>query len=149
MERMAAYEPEQLGFLGEVSKDERTPARHYGRSRKGRRAVKKQVLVRGRCTSTEALLTLNGIVAGTVVKGSMTKAMYMDYLAFSVVSYASNLISSFLILSPLQLPQCFAFPGLLNVLVMDNAKIHHRQEILDLVAEFGIYTHWFLCCFDC
>jgi transposase len=55
VERMAAYAPEQLGFLDEVSKDERTPARHYGRSRKGRRAVKKQVFVRGRRTSTEAL----------------------------------------------------------------------------------------------
>jgi hypothetical protein len=73
----------------------------------------------------------------------MTKAMYMDYLAFTVVSYASNFISSFIILSPLQLPQCSAFPGPLSVLVMDNATIHHRQEILDLVAEFGMHTHWF------
>jgi len=84
--RMAQYMPEQLGFLDEVSKDERTPGRRYGRSRKGRRAQKKQVFVRGRHVSAEALLTLDGIVAGTVVEGSMTKAMYMEYLALNVVS---------------------------------------------------------------
>jgi hypothetical protein len=44
---MAQYRPEQLGFLDEVSKDERTLARRYGRSAKGRRAVKKGVFVRG------------------------------------------------------------------------------------------------------
>ncbi|KIM72560.1 hypothetical protein PILCRDRAFT_81771 [Piloderma croceum F 1598] len=81
--------------------------------------------------STEALLTLDGIIAGAVVEGSMTKAMYIDYLAFTV------------------LPQYSAFPGLLSVLVMDNVKIHHRQEILNLVAEFGMHMHWFLCCSDC
>jgi len=43
--RMAQYTPEQLGFLDEVSKDERTPGKQYGRSKKGRRAQKKQVFV--------------------------------------------------------------------------------------------------------
>jgi len=83
---MAMYTPEQLGFLDEVSKDKQTPSRRYGRSKKGRRAEKKQVFVRGCRVSTEALLTLDGIVAGMVVEGSMTKAMYMEYLEFNVVS---------------------------------------------------------------
>jgi hypothetical protein len=65
IERMAQYSPEELGFLDEVSKDERSIGRHYGRARKGERAKKKQPFVRGRRTSTEAFLTLDGIVAGT------------------------------------------------------------------------------------
>jgi hypothetical protein len=85
IERIAQYTPEQLGFLDEVSKDERTPSRRYGRARKGRRAQKKQPFVRGRRTSTEGLLTLDGIIAGTVVEGSMTKAMFLEYLEFNVV----------------------------------------------------------------
>jgi transposase len=84
--RMAQYSPEEIGFLDEMSKDERTPGRRYGRSKKGTRAEKKQVFVRGRRTSTEALLTLDGIVAGTVVEGSMTKALFLEYLEFTVVS---------------------------------------------------------------
>jgi hypothetical protein len=37
----------------------------------------------------------------------------------------------------LQLPKCTAYPGPLSVLVMDNAKIHHGAEILELVDRFG------------
>ena len=33
--RMAQYDPEELGFIDEVSKDERTVGRRYGRSRRG------------------------------------------------------------------------------------------------------------------
>ena len=44
---MAKYDPEELGFLDEMSKDERSIGRCYGRSQKNRRAEKKQVFVRG------------------------------------------------------------------------------------------------------
>jgi len=71
--RMAQYKPEELGFLDETSKDEWTTRRIHGWSKKGRHTQKKQVFIRGRRVSTEALLTLNGIVAGTVVEGSMTR----------------------------------------------------------------------------
>ena len=81
---MAKYDLEELD---EMSKDECSIGRHYGRSQKNRHAEKKQVFVRGRRTSTEALLTLDGIVAETVVEGSMTK----EYLKFNVVSHSEFL----------------------------------------------------------
>jgi hypothetical protein len=56
--RIAQYDPSELGFIDETSKDERTPGRRYGRSRTDTRAEKKQVFVCGWRTSTEALLTL-------------------------------------------------------------------------------------------
>ena len=31
----------------------------------------------------------------------------------------------------------YAYPGLLSVLGMDNTKIHHGHEILELVDRFG------------
>ncbi|KAF8835807.1 hypothetical protein BDN67DRAFT_912337 [Paxillus ammoniavirescens] len=68
--RMSKYDPEQLGFVDETSKDERTVCRHYGRSQKGH----------------QALLTLDGIIAATVVEGSMTQALFLDWLENSVVS---------------------------------------------------------------
>ncbi|KAF8185981.1 hypothetical protein BJ912DRAFT_852517 [Pholiota molesta] len=60
--RMAQYSPEEIGFLDEMSKDAR------------------------RRTSTEALLTLDGMVAGTVVEGSMTRDLFLEFLEFNVVS---------------------------------------------------------------
>jgi transposase len=84
--RMAKHSPDEVGFLDEMSKDERVIGRRYGRSRKGTLATKKQVFVRGRCTSTEALLSLDGIITGTVVEGSMTKDLFLKYLENIVVS---------------------------------------------------------------
>ncbi|KAG2128567.1 hypothetical protein DEU56DRAFT_872655 [Suillus clintonianus] len=37
--RMAQYKPEELGFIDETSKDERTTTRHFGRSMKGQPVV--------------------------------------------------------------------------------------------------------------
>ena len=128
--------PQQLGFLDETSKDERTTIRGFGRAKKGRRATKKGVFKRGRRTSTEALLTLDGIVACKAVEGSMTKQLFLEWLEYNVVSppicvaYQTSQIS-------VQLPKCSPFPGPLSVLVMDNAKIHHGVDVLELCERFG------------
>ena len=90
--RMGQYLPEQLGFLDEVSKDERTAFRTRGRSRKGTRAVMKGVFVRGRCFSAEGLLSIDGMVANTVVEGSMTQALFIEYLEFTVVFRNHNIL---------------------------------------------------------
>lgn len=82
---MAPYSPEQLGFLDEVSKDEHTAFRTHGRSRKGTRAVMKGVFIRGRRFSAEGLLSVDGMVATTVVEGSMMRALFLEYLEFTVV----------------------------------------------------------------
>ena len=81
--RMAWYAPEELEFLDEFSKD----ARSVSRSRGGRHAEKKQHFVRGCCTSTEGLLTLDRVVSGTLVEGSMTKRAFLQYLKLVVVSF--------------------------------------------------------------
>lgn len=93
--QMAQYQAEEIGFLDETSKDYRTPSRVYGRSRKGKRAHKKHPFVRGRRVSTEVLLTLDGISAGTVVEGSMTKETFLHYLEFIVVSSSRHRLCSF------------------------------------------------------
>ena len=83
---MAQYSPEQLGFLDEVSKDERTSIRSRGRSLKGSRAVQKGVFIRGRRFSAEGLLTIDGMISNTVVEGSMKRDTFLVYLEHSVVS---------------------------------------------------------------
>jgi hypothetical protein len=84
---MAQYEPEQLGFLNEVSKDKRTSSWRRGRSRKGTRAVKKGVFVHRCCFSAEGLLTIDGMISNTVVEGSMTRVRFLQYLELEVVLY--------------------------------------------------------------
>lgn len=85
MREMADYRTDQLGFLDEVSKDERTKHRSNGRSIKGRRAQTKGVFVRGKRLSAEGLLTCDGMIASTVVYGSMTRELYLEFLEHEVV----------------------------------------------------------------
>jgi hypothetical protein len=88
---------------------------------------------------------MDGLVAGTVVEGSMTKAMFMEFLEFTVVCVV-KICFIMLILIIIQLPKCTAYPGPLSVLIMDNAKIHHGEEILELVDRFGKAIAW---CWHC
>lgn len=90
--RMAQYAPEEIRFLNEFSKDARSVGRWYGRARKGRHAEKKQHFVWGCHTSTEGLLTLDGVVSGTVVEGSMTKRGFLQYLEIVIVSFCMLLV---------------------------------------------------------
>ena len=143
VERITQYTPEQLGFLDEVSKDERTLSRRYARSRKGTRAAKKQPFIRGRHTSTEALLTLDGIVAGTVVEGSMTKAMFLEYLELNVVSH--NIVKSWF--HPHHCPSslnALPFLGRLAFLLWTMLKFATEMRLLSLwkhLVRGQIYLH--------
>jgi len=83
--QIAQYDAEQLVFLDETSKDERTATRRRGRSKKGSRAQRRGVFVRGRRLTGTGALSLDGMMASTVVKGSMTREFYLGFLEHSVV----------------------------------------------------------------
>ncbi|EIW77245.1 hypothetical protein CONPUDRAFT_22575, partial [Coniophora puteana RWD-64-598 SS2] len=76
--------------IDKISKDEQTIFRQYGWSEAGTRAESGQVFVRGRRFTVTALLTLEGISAGTVVEGSMNCNMFLDFLENGVVSLSYN-----------------------------------------------------------
>ncbi len=91
--QMGQYSAEQLGFLDEVSKDERTLQRRYGRSQKNARAAMKGVFYPREEASAEGLLTVDGMVASTVVEGSMNREMFLDYIEHQVVCPSVPLLS--------------------------------------------------------
>ena len=66
----------------------------------------------------------------------MTKAMFMEFLKFTMVC-TINLGLVIWIMIFVQLSKYTAYPGPLSVLVVDNAKIHHGDEILELIDLFG------------
>ena len=102
---MSQYSAEELGFLDEFSNDERTLHRHRGQAKKGKRAVMQGALVRSCRVSGEGLLSLDGIVASTVVEGSMTRDKLIYFLEHSIVSfdfqfYSIELLLFFLVDAP-------------------------------------------------
>ena len=106
--RMARYSPEELGFIDEVSRDERVVGRHYGRARKGQRARKMQPFVRGRRSSTVGVLTIDGFLCGMSVEGSLTKDVLLKWLEFSVVRRASLCSGSFSDADPASQVHCLS-----------------------------------------
>ena len=84
---MAQFYPNELGYINEVSKDDCTVGRRYGRSKRGTRARKSQPFVCGRRTSTVRVLSVDGFVAGKAVEGSLTKASFLHWMEFTVVIF--------------------------------------------------------------
>jgi transposase len=124
-----------IAFLDETSKNDKTPGRRLGRAKKGKRAVKRRKAVRGRRLTATGVLTSRGMLTSTVVEGSMHRDQFLGFLEHQVVSllYCSVLFS---LKTVLQLPLCSPYPGPLSVLVMDNARIHHGEEIIQLCDRF-------------
>jgi transposase len=88
--RMAAEDAATIGFIDETSKDEQTWAPRYGYSKKGHHATIQAPFVRGTRLSGTALLSIDGVVASTVCEGSMTRARFLEWLEFDVVSSLAN-----------------------------------------------------------
>jgi transposase len=85
--RIGQYPTDYLVCLDEVSKDDRTYARLWGRAAEGQRVEKHDPFVRKRRLSMVAALALDeGIIASRVVEGSFTRKTFMEYLRDDVVS---------------------------------------------------------------
>jgi hypothetical protein len=85
MWHMEQYSPKQLGFLDETSKNDKAPGQRYGWGKKRICTQMKQVFVWGWWLSAEGLMTAEGIVASTVVEGSMKWEGFLQFLANQVV----------------------------------------------------------------
>ena len=79
------YKPEQLIFMDEASKDERTLSRGYGYSLKNTFATKKNVFIRGTWYTILPALSLQGIIAVDIMEGSCTKEKFKEFVISNVV----------------------------------------------------------------
>jgi hypothetical protein len=80
------YKTDQLVFMDESSKDDRTLTRLYGYSEVNSRASKKVVFVRGKRYTLLPALTEQGIIAVDIMEGSCTKKRFKEFVVSHVVS---------------------------------------------------------------
>jgi hypothetical protein len=83
--RITEYPTEYLGFLDEISKNDRTYSRGYGRVKRGSHMKMKQEFVRGTHLTATGLLTVDGMLANRVVEGSMKHPNYLDFIEHKAV----------------------------------------------------------------
>ena len=80
------FTAEQLVFIDESSKDDRTLYRHFGRAPAGERAVEVVEFDRGDRWSILPALTLDGYIAVRAVIGSIDGVEFYDFVVNDVVS---------------------------------------------------------------
>ena len=84
------YTSNQMIFLDESAKDERSLSRLYGYSPRNTRAYKKVVFVRGKRYTILPALTLDGFVAVDVFEGACDKKRFIDFVLDQVVCTITN-----------------------------------------------------------
>ena len=82
----ATFVAEQLVFVDESSKDERTIFRRWGRSPTGTCAEVSADFVRGDRYSILACITYEGYFPERIVDGSVNAFEFLDYIGTEVVS---------------------------------------------------------------
>ncbi|KJA25913.1 hypothetical protein HYPSUDRAFT_133934 [Hypholoma sublateritium FD-334 SS-4] len=75
--------------------------------------------VRGERYSMVAAITVEGYVSTRVIPGSFNAAEFYDYVVEQI------------------LPDTNPYPGNRSILIMDNCRIHHNLELLDMVNTAG------------
>ncbi|CAG8497583.1 16992_t:CDS:2 [Cetraspora pellucida] len=80
------YTPEQLIFLDESAKDERSLTRFYEYAVANARACKCCVFLRGKRYTILPALSLDGIMAVDIMEGSCTKDRFSEFILSQVVS---------------------------------------------------------------
>jgi transposase len=95
--RIGRYASDQLVFLDEMSKDDRTYARLFGRAPKGARVEEDHPFVRRKRFSTVAALALDqGIIAANVIEGSFDRDKFIEFLQNDVVCSPSVCLNALL-----------------------------------------------------
>ncbi|GBB88280.1 hypothetical protein RclHR1_14820005 [Rhizophagus clarus] len=103
----------------ELLQNERSLSRAYGYSIKNMKVEKSIVFVRGKWYTILLALTLDGFIAADIIEGSCNKERFQTFILTQV------------------LPQMNEFPNKNSVIVMDNAKIHHDEKLIESIEQMG------------
>ena len=98
---MEVPDPEMLMFIDEVARNRKTSGRKWGWSLIGKRCIQRWHFVRGQRYSILPVLTLDGIIAHDVIKGSVTTNDFVTFLRELVVWSSVMSYDDFLIDIPL------------------------------------------------
>ncbi|CAK5279024.1 unnamed protein product [Mycena citricolor] len=126
--RISPYPAHYLVTVDEMSKDDHTYARMWGCSLWGcRTEVKNPFIHKRRFTVIRAMALDEGVKASCVLEGSSDHDTFYVFLEKDL------------------LPVMNPYPAPCSVLLLDNARIHHSEDIQGLVASYGAET--LLLCF--
>lgn len=95
--------------------------RKFGYSLRGKRCVAKRLLVRGDRVSAIGALTVDGILSHQFIRGTVNGETFRNFIERELLPH----------LLPLDGNNCN------SIVIMDNASVHHGEEVADLTASVG------------
>jgi hypothetical protein len=113
--------PEQLVFVDETSKDSRASVRHFAWSMKGAPAVVNLPFARGKRVSVLAAMDSEGFLAWRITEDTFTRKSFYEGFVEEI------------------LPHLRPWPMRNSIVLMDNARIHMFQELVDAVHTRGAH----------
>ena len=117
MAEISVYDPSMFVWLDETGCDRRNTIRKYGYSFRGMSLEDHRLLIRGVRYSAIPVMSLDGIHDVYLAEGSVNGEKFTDFILNCLL----------LVLMP--------FNGVnpRSVVIMDNANIHHVEEVTDLI----------------
>ena len=121
MAEISAFDPSMLLWLHETCSSRREFIRKYGYSFKGLPAISHKLKVSGKRFNAISLMSCHGLLHVYVTDKIVNESIFTEFVRTSV------------------LPNLQAYNGVNvnSVLIMDNASIHHLDNIQDLVNGTG------------
>ena len=127
MDDVSIYEsPGMFIFLDEMGTDRRDIYRKKGYSVRGKPLRERRLLVRGKHLSCIAFLSINGLLDWEIVNGTVDGDRFYEFVQRNL------------------LPKLQPFNGINphSVVIMDNASIHHVDDVVGLINEVGALVHF-------
>jgi hypothetical protein len=118
--RTRTYHPEQVVALDESACNERSGDRKRGWAPLGQPAIAHYSARRSERWSILPAMTINGYIALEIYQGGFNQQRFNDFLQYQV------------------LPQCTPYSGPRSVIILDNASIHHSDEVINMCMAAGV-----------
>ena len=122
------YSAEQLIFIDESAKDERSLSREYGYALINTRAQKKIVFVRGKRYSILPALSLEEIIGFEIIEDGYDKEKFKNFIFLKVVSHDFEDLLAIALCT--HLPKVFA--GFADQLVKHMKNLYFRKPLLPI-----------------
>ena len=119
MAEISIYDPRMFVWLDETGCDQRNTLRKYGYSLRGIPVCDYRLLVRGKRYSAIAVISLDGIHDVYITEGTVNGEKFADFVRNCLLP----------VLQP------FNYVNSHSIVIMDNASIHHVEEVVDLIES--------------
>ena len=119
MANISIYDPEMLVWTDESGCDRRHSARKYGYSLRGVPVHDHRILARGKRYSAIPVMSIEGVHDVYIAEGSVNGEKFEHFVEECL------------------LPNLLPFDGInqRSVVIMDNASIHHVEEVTELIVH--------------